>query len=73
MKGTLDAGCFDFMFATAWKVAWAISDERTAMTTIVSAYDFGNWFSNDPWEIYESWPHRLVEEIKRRLRMADGR
>ena len=120
-KGRLDDGCFDFMFATDWKVAWTVSADRIEIysrgglcgivsgdhverprghripkdeiaevrgeggafrartrvclrlktgreMTIVSAYDPGAVFSDDPWEIYEAWPHRLAEEINRRLR-----
>jgi len=37
----------------------------------VTAYDFGNWLSDDPWEIYEEWPGQLAKEIKRRLRIAE--
>jgi hypothetical protein len=122
-KGALDDGHLDFMFATRWRVAWAIAPDRIAIysrrglravvtgtyvdrrrlagtqrilrteiadvqgeggafqartrvclrlasgraLTIVSAYDLLYWVDLDPSEIYESWPHRLAQEMKRRL------
>jgi hypothetical protein len=41
------------------------------VVTLVSVLDLGNWFDDDPWEIYEQWPRQLAREIRRRLGLRE--
>ena len=41
-----------------------------ADVSLVTSYNFRAWFSEDPWDIYEQWPHRVAEAVTAHLDLA---